>query len=45
MSRLGTTPWNLVMAASTIMVAPVLLLFLATQRSFLEGISTTGVKG
>ena len=45
MSRLGTTPWNLVMAASTIMVAPVLLLFLAAQRSFLEGISTTGMKG
>jgi multiple sugar transport system permease protein len=45
MSRLGTTPWNLVMAASTIMVAPVLLLFLFAQRSFLEGISTTGMKG
>ncbi len=45
MSRLGTTPWNLVMAASTIMVAPVLLLFLFAQRSFLEGISTTGLKG
>ena len=45
MSRLGTTPWNLVMAASTIMVAPVLLLFLFAQRSCLEGISTTGMKG
>ena len=45
MSRLGTTPWNLLMAASTIMVAPVLLLFLLAQRSFIEGISTSGTKG
>ncbi len=45
MSRLGTTPWNLLMAASTIMVVPVLLLFLFAQRSFIEGISTSGVKG
>lgn len=45
MSRLGTTPWNLLMAASTIMVVPVLLLFLLAQRSFIEGISTSGVKG
>ncbi|HBZ96414.1 MAG TPA: sugar ABC transporter ATP-binding protein, partial [Phycisphaerales bacterium] len=37
MSRLGTTPWNLLMAASTIMVVPVLLLFLLAQRSFIEG--------
>jgi multiple sugar transport system permease protein len=45
MSRLGTTPWNLLMAASTIMVAPVLLLFLLAQRSFIDGISTSGTKG
>lgn len=45
MSRLGTTPWNLLMAASTIMVVPVLLLFLFAQRSFIDGISTSGVKG
>ena len=31
--------------ASTLMVAPVLLLFLFAQRSFLEGISTSGLKG
>jgi len=27
------------------MVVPVLLLFLFAQRSFIEGISTSGVKG
>jgi multiple sugar transport system permease protein len=33
------------MAVSTIVVIPVLLLFFFAQRTFIEGISTTGVKG
>ena len=33
------------MAVSTIVVLPVLLLFFFAQRTFIEGISTTGVKG
>ena len=45
MSRLGTTPWHLLMSATTLMVGPVLVLFLLTQRSFVEGISTSGTKG
>jgi multiple sugar transport system permease protein len=42
---LGTTPWHLLMSATTLMVGPVLVLFLLTQRSFVEGISTSGTKG
>lgn len=37
--------WNLAMAATTVAVVPVLLVFLLAQRSFIEGITLTGVKG
>ena len=37
-------PWNLVMAAVVIAVAPAFLLFALCQKSFIEGISTTGGK-
>jgi multiple sugar transport system permease protein len=43
-SKAGNTPWNLLMAASTMVMAPVLLLFLITQRSFVKGISSEGLK-
>ena len=45
LSKLGQTPWNLLMAATAIMTAPVLLLFFIAQRTFVEGISTAGTKG
>lgn len=44
-SQQGSTPWNLLMAASVLFVVPAVLLFLLTQRSFVEGIATKGVKG
>ncbi len=37
--------WALLMAASTVSLLPVLLLFFFTQRTFIEGISMTGLKG
>ncbi|CAG0958534.1 L-arabinose transport system permease protein AraQ [Phycisphaerales bacterium] len=40
----GMTPWNLLMAASTLVVAPVLVLFMITQRTLVEGISSSGLK-
>lgn len=43
-SKAGNTPWNLLMAASVMVTAPVLLLFLLTQRTFVQGISAGGVK-
>lgn len=43
-SKSGNTPWNLLMAASTMVVAPILLLFVIAQRSLVEGITAGGVK-
>ena len=37
--------YNLLMAASTLVVLPVVLLFLIAQRFFIEGITVGGVKG
>jgi len=37
--------WPRLMAGSTIVVLPVLILFFLTQRTFIEGITLTGVKG
>jgi multiple sugar transport system permease protein len=39
-----TTPWNLVMAASVLVIAPVLVVFLVAQRSLIEGVATQGLK-
>lgn len=37
--------YNLLMAASTLIVLPVIVLFLSFQRTFTEGISVAGLKG
>lgn len=36
--------WHLLMAASTIMILPVILLFLLMQKTFVEGIHLSGLK-
>ncbi|MFS0724942.1 carbohydrate ABC transporter permease [Paenibacillus sp. 1P07SE] len=38
------TDWHLLMAATTLVVLPLVLLFLAAQRYFVQGIVTTGLK-
>ncbi len=43
-SKAGNTPWNLLMTASTMVMAPVLLLFMVTQQSFVRGIAGDGLK-
>ena len=43
-SRSGDTPWNQLMAAATLMILPIIILFFFTQKSFIEGISLTGMK-
>ena len=43
-SQAGQTPWNLLMAASTLVVAPLLVLFLLTQRTFVQGVAAEGLK-
>lgn len=40
-----SSQWNLLMAASITAIIPVLIVFLAGQRYFVEGIATTGLKG
>jgi ABC-type glycerol-3-phosphate transport system permease component len=37
--------WPYLMAASTVTILPVVLIFFFTQRTFVEGITLTGVKG
>jgi multiple sugar transport system permease protein len=37
--------WQLMMAASTLAMIPILVLFFFTQKTFVQGISLTGLKG
>lgn len=39
------TDWPLLMAASMMMILPILIVFLFNQRFFVEGIKLTGIKG
>ncbi len=43
-SKAGNTPWNLLMAASTMVVMPMLLVYLLTRRTFVQGLSGDGLK-
>jgi multiple sugar transport system permease protein len=42
---LYTSQWHLLMAAATVVLVPVLILFFVAQRYFIEGIALTGSKG
>lgn len=44
-SQHGGTQWNLLMAASLLVVTPIIVLFFLAQKTFIEGIATTGMKG
>jgi len=44
-SQQGGTQWHYLMAASTLVVAPIIFLFFLTQRTFIEGVSMSGLKG
>ena len=39
------TDWNLIMAASVVVMLPMLIIFFSAQRYFIEGITMTGSKG
>jgi ABC-type glycerol-3-phosphate transport system permease component len=43
--KTNSVEWQQLMAASTLMVLPVVLLFFFLQRYFIEGIALTGIKG
>lgn len=40
----GGTPFNLQMAATAVVIAPVVIIFFFTQRLFIQGIALTGMK-
>ena len=42
--RSGLTDWHYMMAASTLIILPIIALFLVAQRHFIEGIAMTGSK-
>ena len=44
-SQAGNTPWNLLMAASVLVVAPVMVVFFLAQRTFVQGVAAEGLKG
>ena len=44
-SQQGGTEWHYLMAASTLVALPIIVLFFFTQKTFIEGISMTGIKG
>lgn len=39
------TEWGLMMAVSTIMTAPIIILFFFLQKTFIQGITFSGIKG
>jgi multiple sugar transport system permease protein len=41
----GSPAWNWLMAASLLVMLPVLIIFLMFQRYFIEGVTLTGMKG
>ncbi|RKX36329.1 MAG: carbohydrate ABC transporter permease [Verrucomicrobia bacterium] len=44
-TKQGGTAWHHLMAASTVIIIPLVLLFFFTQKTFIQGITTTGSKG
>jgi len=44
-SQQGGNEWHFMMAAATLMVLPIIVLFFFTQKTFIQGIVTTGTKG
>ncbi len=43
-SQQGGTEWNILMAASVMVLLPVVVLFFLAQKTFIQGIATTGIK-
>lgn len=39
------TQWGMLMAASTVATLPIIIIFFFAQKTFIQGISTTGIKG
>jgi multiple sugar transport system permease protein len=37
--------WNLIMAATLLVMVPVIVVFFLAQKAFVQGVTLTGVKG
>jgi multiple sugar transport system permease protein len=44
-SQEGGTEWGVYMAATMMVITPLIVLYFTIQKSFIEGIATTGLKG
>ena len=44
-SQHGGVQWHYLMAASAMVILPIIVLFFFTQKTFIKGIATTGIKG
>lgn len=44
-SQQGGSQWHYLMAASAVTTLPIIVLFFLTQKTFIQGIATTGSKG
>lgn len=44
-SQGGGVQWHYLMAATVVVVLPIIVLFFFTQKTFIKGIATTGLKG
>jgi multiple sugar transport system permease protein len=44
-SQSGGSEWHLLMGASVLLILPIIVLFFLAQRTFIQGIATTGIKG
>ncbi|HKQ68972.1 MAG TPA: carbohydrate ABC transporter permease [Polyangiaceae bacterium] len=44
-SQNGGVQWQYLMAASCVLILPIVILFLLAQKTFVRGIATTGIKG
>jgi multiple sugar transport system permease protein len=44
-SQHGGSEWHLLMSASVLLVVPIVVLFFLAQKTFIQGISTTGMGG
>jgi multiple sugar transport system permease protein len=44
-SQEGGAPWGVYMAAAVLVTLPVILVYFLVQKSFVEGMATTGLKG
>ena len=44
-SQGGGVQWHYLMAATVVVIVPIVILFFLTQKTFIKGIATTGIKG